>query len=308
MRDGRPAGGRTGGRVVASFGRQHEVEIIDSTERVTCVRRGRLQDVACGDLVEFVLSSADQGVIESVAARTTLLYRSDAFRQKVLAANVDLAVVVVSGKPLFRENLMTRCLVAAAAAGMDSLIVCNKQDLPETQAALASLAYYSGLGIPVLGLSAHTDIEDLRARLADRHSILVGESGMGKSTLINALLPQAQARTGALSGGSDTGRHTTTSARRFSLTSGGTVTDSPGMQVFGLQHLTPRDLEQAFPEFAGLVGDCRFADCQHREEPGCAFKEAASRNVRVGHRLHWLLEIVEENARVAHWARKSFPA
>lgn len=290
---------------MATFGRHHEVHLADGSI-LDCVRRGRLQDVACGDVVEIASTSPGHGVIEAVAPRTTLLYRSDAFRQKVLAANVDLAVLVVSGLPRFRENLLARCMAAAHAAGLEVLVACNKADLDETTAVWERLAWYRTLGVDLLAISALGDVSALRARLAGRHAILVGESGMGKSTLVNALLPEAGVRTGALSQGSDTGRHTTTAARRHVLddAQGSTITDSPGMQVFGLQHLDLRALEQAFPEFASLAGQCRFADCRHRDEPGCALKQAAASDPRAAERLSWLIEIDDENARVAHWQRR----
>lgn len=302
MREGAPVA--TLGRVVASFGRRHVVRDAEGQEW-HCVRRGRQQDVACGDQVRFVPTATGEGVTESIEPRSSLLYRSDAFRQKVLAANADLAVVVVAARPAFREILLTRCLAAASAAGIEALIVCNKQDLPEARAAMDQLAYYAALGIPVLPLTARAAVEPLRERLHGRVAILVGESGMGKSTLINALVPEAGSRTGELSAGSDSGRHTTTSARWYALAQGGAVIDSPGMQVFGLQHLDQAALEQAFAEFAPLAGTCRFSNCRHGEEPGCALKALAAADPRAAQRLAWLREILAENGRVAHWARPS---
>jgi len=293
------------GQVIASFGRRHEV--LESKGSVwNCVRKGRQQDVACGDRVVFKATAIQEGVIESVIPRETVLYRSDAHRQKIFAANVHLACIVISGLPRYRENLLTRCLAAASAANIKALIVCNKQDLPETQALAEELSYYQHLGIEIITLSAKQNVEALTSRLANEHSIFVGESGMGKSTLINALLPEALTRTGALSSSSDTGTHTTTASRRFALLQGGSITDSPGMQVFGLQHLEKQHLEAAFPEFADAIGACRFNDCNHQLEPGCAFKEKASSHPQAQLRLEWLREIITENARLEHWERKQF--
>lgn len=293
------------GQVVASYGRRHEVLESNGT-RWNCVRRGRLQDVACGDRVHFNITSDQEGVIESVLTRETVLYRSDAHRQKIFTANVHLAGIVISGLPRYRENLLTRCLAAASAAHIEAMIICNKQDLPETQALASELQYYRSLNIEMMTLSAKHSVTELSARLTGQHSILVGESGMGKSTLINALLPEANTRTGALSSTSDTGTHTTTASRRYAFFGGGSITDSPGMQVFGLQHLAKQEVEAAFPEFADAVGACRFNDCHHDQEPDCAFKEKALLHPQSTQRLEWLKEIVAENTRLAAWQRKAF--
>lgn len=274
------------GRVVAAYGRFFLVA--DGNAQVECVMRGKKGGVACGDRVRYSLTHADSGVIESVADRDNLLYRSDEMRSKLIAANVDLAAVVVAAVPYFREELLIRCLVACDTADIPAVIVLNKVDLPETADLARYLETYSALGYEVITLSARGDIAALARRLAGRTSVLVGGSGVGKSTLLNRLVPEAAAATGEISLALDAGKHTTTHARMYRLpgpeedqvkgghVEAGHVIDSPGMQEFGLRHLSAERLMAAFPEIHQRLGQCRFYNCRHLKEPGCAILAAAA--------------------------------
>lgn len=264
------------GLIVASYGRRYLVELPGSAV-LDCVTRGKRRDFACGDRASVTLTGRDQGVIESVAPRTTLLYRSDAHRQKLIAANVTQIIVVAAAVPSFSEDLVNRCLAAAEHGGMAALIVLNKADLPESAQALESLELHRQLGYRVLSLSARRDVLPLAPLLEGEVSVLVGQSGMGKSTIINRLLPQAAARTDELSGALDSGRHTTTHARLYHLDATSQIIDSPGMQEFGLHHLAIDEAAHAFVEFRPWLGRCRFRDCRHVAEPGCAITAACDR-------------------------------
>ena len=261
------------GRVVAAHGRHFHVESPEGV--VECVMRGKKGGIACGDRVAFQPIPSGGGVIEKVEARDNLLYRSDEMRSKLIAANLDLAVVVTAAVPYFREELLIRCLVSCETADIPVLILLNKTDLAETAALAKHLAAYGALGYDLLAVSAMGDLSALEARLRGRTSVLVGGSGMGKSTLLNRLVPDAHAATGEISESLDAGRHTTTHARMYRLPSGGQLIDSPGMQEFGLQHLDAAALMAAFPEIRARVGQCRFYNCRHLKEPGCAVREAA---------------------------------
>lgn len=270
-----PRAARQSGTIVASFGRQFTVELGNGV-LVTCVTRGKRTDIACGDRVAIAMTAPDQGVIESTETRVSLFYRSDIQREKLIAANVTQIVIVVAA-PAFHQELLDRCLAAAENEKIRALIALNKMDLASGVAALESLAPYRALGYDVLPLAAKIDIAPLRAQLAGHVSVLVGQSGMGKSTIINRLLPDAAARVGELSAAHGGGRHTTTHARLYHLDAASHIIDSPGLQEFGLHHLTPQDLEHAFIEFRPHIGHCKFNDCKHLSEPGCAIAAAVAR-------------------------------
>lgn len=282
------------GLVVASFGRHYEVEL-DDGERLSCVTRGKKGGVVCGDRVTIETTGPDQGVISAIAPRESLLYRSDPFREKVIAANVTQIVVVVAPVPSFYEDLIGRCLVAAETAGLRALIVLNKCDLVEESArALERLGIYRELGYSVLPLSAKRDLSPLLPYIHGQTSVLVGQSGMGKSTLINALLPEARARTQEVSEALDSGRHTTTHATLYHLDRDSHIIDSPGLQEFGLHHLKLDEIGAAFVEFRPHLGNCRFSNCIHLNEPGCAVLHATAQGDIAPRRLAFYHSLVNE--------------
>lgn len=258
---------------MANFGRRYLVEIADASS-LDCVTRGKRAELACGDRVTVLLTAAGKGVIESVGARTTLLYRSDRVRQKLVAANVTQIAIVVAPLPAFSTDLVNRCLAAAEHGEMAALIVLNKVDLPQAAQALEALEPYRALGYQVVALSAKRDLGPLVPCLKGKTSVLVGQSGMGKSTIINGLLPEAAVRVAEISAALDSGRHTTTHTRLYHLDGASHVIDSPGMQVFGLHHVEEDALAQAFVEFRPWLGQCRFRDCRHMSEPSCAVSAA----------------------------------
>ena len=256
------------GLVVAAFGKRYEVELEDK-HRISCVTRGKKTDIASGDIVEIALTDHHEGVVEKITPRKTLLYRSNAFKSKLLAANVTQIVIVLATQPSFYEALLNRCLVAAEAAGIKVLIVLNKCDLANSDAT-EKLAQYAQLGYQTLSLSATQNIEPLLPFLHGQQSVMVGQSGMGKSTIINALLPHEAARTQEFSAALDSGKHTTTATRLYHLDADSSLIDSPGLQEFGLYHISQLELEQAFIEFRPYLGHCRFNNCRHLHEPDCA--------------------------------------
>lgn len=262
------------GRIIAVHGRHFRVE--DRQGAIfECVTRGKKGGIACGDQVTFTLTSPGTGAIERILPRRNLLHRSDRFRSKLLAANVDHVFVVTAAVPTPDIDLLNRCLVACEAAGIPASIVINKSDLSESAAYIKRLHAYADLGYPLIPLSAKETSAPLKSALSGT-AILIGASGVGKSTLINALVPAAEIATQDISEALDTGRHTTTNTRLYHLDNGAALIDSPGMQEFGLAHLTNQDLQSAFPEFRARIGHCRFYNCRHLKEPGCAILEAVA--------------------------------
>ncbi len=279
------------GQAIAAFGRNYLVELAGG-ELLDCVPRGKKSEVACGDWVEIQHISEKQGVIEKILPRKTLLYRSDAFRQKLIAANVTQIIVVVAAEPSFSDELLARCLVAAYNQQLETLIVLNKCDLLEaTRTSRAQLEPYRAIGYRVLELTANKSAAPLLSCLQGHTSVLVGQSGMGKSTLINSLLPDALAATREISTALGSGKHTTTRARLYHLNADSHLIDCPGVQAFGLHHLSFGAIEEGFVEFAKYLGQCRFRDCRHRDEPGCALRSSVSTGEIDARRLELFLQI-----------------
>ncbi len=265
------------GLVVAAHGRHYLVQ--QEGRLLQCVTRGKKSDVAVGDQVGIQLTSADQGVIETIQPRHSLLYRSDQYKSKLLAANVTQLFIVVATEPGFTEDLVSRALVAAESAGISAHLILNKIDITATlDATRKRLALYAALGYPVHEVSAtaspQSAVAILSPLLAGQKTILIGQSGMGKSSLVNLLVPGAQIAVREISAALDTGKHTTTFTRLYSMEANTAVIDSPGFQEFGLYQLTEGMLERAFPEFARHLGKCRFYNCHHLNEPDCQILQA----------------------------------
>ena len=270
------------GLVIAHYGLQVDIEAPDQngTQRVTrCHLRANLNGLVTGDRVVFC-PGEPVGVVVAQLARHSELRRPDASGNlKAVAANIDQIAIVIAPLPTPHANLLDRYLVAAEETGARPMIVVNKSDLlqdPSLSAQLEELLQvYPQLGYPVLRCSKYGALDELRQALRNRTSVLVGQSGVGKTSLLNALLPDAAPqRTGALSEGTHKGTHTTTTAVLFHLPDGGHLIDSPGIREFGLGHLSRYAVESGFREFHPFLGHCRFRDCRHRSEPGCALLAA----------------------------------
>ena len=263
------------GLVVAAQ-RRHFTVALDEGGELECLLKGRAMQVACGDRVE-VARADDRGVIERIAPRATLVYRSDAFTEKLIAANATQVAAVLAPDVAVDLELVHRWMIAAEAERCRYVVIANKLDLPSFPALRERLAPVAALGYPVIECAATTSVAPLVPWLVGQRTVLIGQSGMGKSTLVNALSPALAARVGEVSTSLHAGRHTTSAAMLYrleALGADGWVVDSPGMKQFGLAHVTPDALEQAFVEMRPLLGHCRFRDCRHFREPGCAVRAA----------------------------------
>jgi ribosome biogenesis GTPase / thiamine phosphate phosphatase len=267
------------GRVVVRHGASLAVE--DALGQVHhCQTRRNIGHPVCGDRVIWQPAEAGAGVVVALQPRDTELSRPDySGRDKALAANISLIVIVIATRPEPSGYLVDQYLVAAELIGVDAVIAVNKMDLlppQERNGFLQAYAHYAKIGCPVLPVSVKDapGLDSLLPHLTDRTAILVGQSGVGKSSLINALLPDQELQIGRLSDATGLGRHTTSAATCYRVGDRGHLIDSPGVRSFRLGDIARADLERGFREFAPHLGRCRFADCSHRHEPDCAIRAA----------------------------------
>jgi ribosome biogenesis GTPase / thiamine phosphate phosphatase len=288
------------GRVIARFGKQ--VEIASYREnpqepRIRCFIRANITDITTGDHVIF-RRGPGTGIVESVLPRRSLMARPDnSGNLRPLAANVDLMTIVFAPRPEAHQNLIDRYLVAAVSLGITPLLVCNKIDLVEQSPGSVRelIDLYAQLNVPVIEVSTkrQTGLDQLQSALTNKTTVLVGQSGVGKSSILNSLIPDASAQIGDLSQVAK-GRHTTTKSQYYNLPFGGGLIDSPGIREFGLWHMSPRDVAAGFSEFRPLLGTCRFRDCQHQNEPGCAVLEAVETGIIDRRRYTSFAQIVRD--------------
>ncbi|MEK6748682.1 MAG: small ribosomal subunit biogenesis GTPase RsgA [Pseudomonadota bacterium] len=274
-------GSEESGLVIANFGVNLIVEG-DSGARLRCVVRQNLGGIVCGDRVVLQATGDGSGVVIAVLPRRSVLARPDfGGDMKPIAANIDQIVIVIAIKPGIEPLLIDQYLVAAELVGIQPLIVVNKADLLTMMSRRdidPLLDEYREIGYDVVKISIrdNSGLEVLAQRLRNRTNVLVGHSGVGKSSIAKALLPDIDVRIGELSAASGLGMHTTTAAMLYHLAQGGHLIDSPGIRSFGLWNVSPRELAMGFREFRPYLGHCRFRDCTHRHEPDCALIAASA--------------------------------
>ncbi len=289
------------GTLLANYGAYALIED-EHGEQFRCVLRSNLGALVSGDRVIWQAGSDRTGVIVAVESRRTLLARPDTVGQmKPIAANIDQIIIVTAPRPGISEWMIDRYLVAAETTHIAPIIVVNKRDLMDEAKRgriEARMAEYRAIGYTVLFASTKREhgLDELREHLRGRTSVFVGQSGVGKSSLINALLPGVDARVGELSEASGQGRHTTSAAMQYRVPGGGSIIDSPGIRDFGLWNITPEQAYEGFVEFRPYHGQCRFRNCAHRQEPGCALQEAVAEGHISERRLESYHQIVDSLA------------
>ncbi len=296
------------GLVITRFGQHADIEDPETKEIHRCNLRRGIESLVSGDRVIWrpgtEILAGISGVVEAVKPRTSILTRPDYYDGiKPVAANVDQMVIVSSVIPELSLNIIDRYLIASETLHIKPLIVLNKVDLlseKELTDVKQLLSLYERIGYKVKYVSKESGygVEELETELRNHINIFVGQSGVGKSSLVNALMPELKIIEGAVSENSGLGQHTTTAARLYHFPSGGDLIDSPGVREFGLWHLEKDQVTESFIEFRNFIGGCKFRDCTHKDDPGCILQEAVANGKISKLRFdsyHRIIESMSEN-------------
>jgi len=281
--------------VITNFGKTIIAET-ENKELIRCHPRQNLEQIVCGDKVLVQKLENEDAIVSAILDRHSLLKKPGfGGKLKPMAANIDQVVIVMAVKPVPNPYLIDRYLVATENLNAHAIIVLNKTDLTEEDTENV-LSDYRQLGYPVLLTSTKnpSSIKNLRAELNNKISIMVGLSGVGKSSLINTLLPDHDIRVGEVSAASGEGTHTTTSSILYHLPNGGDIIDSPGVRDFGLWNTSEDDVLYGFKEIRDLAGQCKFSDCKHEVEPGCVINQALNDGLITEQRFKNYKKIIQE--------------
>ncbi len=277
----------TTGLVVNSYGRNFIVEIENKTFKATT--KSKKNDYVVGDIVNIELINDTQVQIIDVHSRKNLIFRTDQNRSKIIASNVTQLLIVIAIKPNFNIFFLNSCLICAESQDIQPIIIINKIDLAESQQFITEITelYGKKLNYKIVELSALNNCTELIPILRNKTSLLIGQSGVGKSTITNQIIPEANTRTHAITKSETSGSHTTTNATLYHVNNNADLIDCPGLHEFGLYHLDIESLTDYFPEFREFIGKCKFRNCRHTNEPNCAILNASKLGLIDNQRLNY---------------------
>lgn len=289
------------GLIINSHGRHFSVEYEGKIYQSTA--KGKKTEYVVGDEVLIDIINNDQASITDLVPRKNLIYRSDHYRSKIIASNLSQLLIVVAIKPNFNIGFLDSCLLCAESSEVKPMIIINKMDLPESAEFALKLRelYANVLGYQVIKLSALTNCSQLEELIFNQQTLLIGQSGVGKSTITNQICPNANAKTGEIAKYETSGKHTTTHATLYHINDSSDLIDCPGLQEFGLYHLDIEQIAWYFPEMREHLGNCKFHNCLHINEPECQIKKMVDNNLIAASRYAFYSRIINNLKTKKHY-------